>query len=178
MRVRRERAPCRGVHLPRRRVDRPHHRATPRRRRLPRRPVHPRHHPRPRLPPRPRNPASTPHRPRPPSQHSPPRTGSTDPRRTPQDPRPVRPRGVVEPPPRNRRRRPVSVAVVRGDAAHLPLPDGSADLIVTSPPYYGLRCYTDGGVHYAGQIGSEPTPVAYIAALVECTREWVRVLKP
>src|SRR5690606_23243101 len=32
--------------------------------------------------------------------------------------------------------------------------------------------------HYEGQIGSEPTPAEYIAALVECTREWVRVLKP
>src|SRR5262249_41003469 len=32
--------------------------------------------------------------------------------------------------------------------------------------------------HYGGQIGSEPTPAEYVAALVECTREWVRVLKP
>jgi DNA modification methylase len=68
--------------------------------------------------------------------------------------------------------------VLRGDAAHLPLPDGSVDLIVTSPPYFGLRSYTDGGEHYGGQIGSEATPAAYVAALLECTREWVRVLKP
>jgi DNA modification methylase len=52
------------------------------------------------------------------------------------------------------------------------------DLIVTSPPYYGLRSYTDGGEHYDGQIGSEATPAEYVAALVACTREWVRVLKP
>jgi DNA modification methylase len=52
------------------------------------------------------------------------------------------------------------------------------DLIVTSPPYYGLRSYTDGGEHYDGQIGSEATPGEYVAALVACTREWVRVLKP
>lgn len=45
-------------------------------------------------------------------------------------------------------------------------------------PYFGLRSYTDGGEHYAGQIGSEATPREYVAALVECTREWVRVLKP
>src|SRR5262249_44329304 len=128
----------------------------------------------------------------------------------------------------------VSVAVVRGDARRLPLPDGSVDLIVTSPPYFGLRSYTDGcpacnksgmrgymerycpgcgkihkrnvcpdcglttlrteatkaatrgdcpecggkgQIHYGGQIGSEATPGEWVAALVECTREWVRVLK-
>jgi DNA modification methylase len=70
------------------------------------------------------------------------------------------------------------VTVLRGDARRLPLPDGCVDLIVTSPPYYGLRSYTDGGEHYAGQIGSEATPGEYVAGLVECTREWVRVLKP
>ena len=68
--------------------------------------------------------------------------------------------------------------VIRGDARHLPLPDGSVDLIVTSPPYYSLRSYTDGGQHYDGQIGSEPTPQQYIESLMECTRDWVRVLKP
>lgn len=52
------------------------------------------------------------------------------------------------------------------------------DLIVTSPPYFALRSYRDGGEHYAGQVGGEPTPAAYIASLVECTREWMRVLKP
>ena len=68
--------------------------------------------------------------------------------------------------------------VVRGDARALPLPDESVDLIVTSPPYYALRAYTDGGEHYQGQIGSEATPAEYIANLLDCTREWVRVLKP
>lgn len=69
-------------------------------------------------------------------------------------------------------------AVLRADARCLPLPDASVDLIVTSPPYFGLRSYTDGGEHYDGQIGSEATPAEWLAALVECTREWVRVLKP
>jgi hypothetical protein len=32
--------------------------------------------------------------------------------------------------------------------------------------------------HYDGQIGSEASPREWLAALVECTREWVRVLKP
>lgn len=68
--------------------------------------------------------------------------------------------------------------VLRGDAAALPLPDESVDLIVTSPPYYGQRSYTDGGEVYDGQIGAEATPREYVAALLECTREWVRVLKP
>lgn len=75
-------------------------------------------------------------------------------------------------------RPPGSAVVLRGDAAHLPLPDESADLIITSPPFWQLRSYTDGGRHYDGQIGSEATPQEYIAALLRCTREWVRVLKP
>lgn len=68
--------------------------------------------------------------------------------------------------------------ILRGDTRHLPLRDATVDLIVTSPPYWALRSYTDGGAHYPGQIGSEPTPTDYIAALVDCTAEWVRVLKP
>jgi DNA modification methylase len=72
----------------------------------------------------------------------------------------------------------VTVSVLRGDARHLPLPDKCVDLIVTSPPYFGLRSYTDGGEHYDGQLGSEATPAAYVDALVACTAEWMRVLKP
>jgi len=132
----------------------------------------------------------------------------------------------------------VTATVIRGDARRLPLPDASVDLIVTSPPYFGLRSYTDacdqcggegratrpdshgvkvcpngcestgrkrchycgesmrwpprkaaepsscaacGGTgqrHYDGQIGSEATPQEWVAALVDCTREWARVLKP
>jgi site-specific DNA-methyltransferase (cytosine-N4-specific) len=71
----------------------------------------------------------------------------------------------------------VTATIIRGDARQLPLPDASVDLIVTSPPYFGLRSYTDGGEHYAGQIGAEATPQDYVAALLECTREWMRVLK-
>lgn len=72
----------------------------------------------------------------------------------------------------------MTAVVLRGDAAHLPMPDESVDLIVCSPPYYGLRSYTDGGEHYEGQIGAEETPREYIANLLRCTAEWVRVLKP
>ncbi len=72
----------------------------------------------------------------------------------------------------------MSAVVLRGDARALPLPDECVDLIVTSPPFWALRSYTDGGIHYDGQIGSEPAPREYIDSLLACTREWVRVLKP
>lgn len=71
-----------------------------------------------------------------------------------------------------------SATILRADARTLPLAEASVDLVVTSPPYFSLRSYTDGGEHYDGQIGAEATPQAYVAALVECTREWMRVLKP
>jgi DNA modification methylase len=71
-----------------------------------------------------------------------------------------------------------SAHVIRGNALNLPLADSSVDLIVTSPPYFGLRSYTDGGEHYAGQIGSEATPAEFVDALIAATREMVRVLKP
>jgi DNA modification methylase len=72
----------------------------------------------------------------------------------------------------------VTAIVTRGDAAHLHLPDETVDLVVTSPPYFGLRSYQDGGEHYDGQVGDEATPGEYLDALIACTAEWVRVLKP
>ena len=39
------------------------------------------------------------------------------------------------------------VTIVQGDALALDLPDDSVDLVVTSPPYFGLRSYQDGGEH-------------------------------
>jgi DNA modification methylase len=71
-----------------------------------------------------------------------------------------------------------SASVIRGNARALPLADNSVDLVVTSPPYFALRSYQDGGEHYAGQIGDEPTPAEFVASLLEVTRECVRVLKP
>lgn len=41
--------------------------------------------------------------------------------------------------------------VIQGDALHLPLADESVNLIFTSPPYFALRSYRDGGEHYDGQ---------------------------
>lgn len=71
-----------------------------------------------------------------------------------------------------------TATVLRADARALPLADASVDLVVTSPPYFALRSYTDGGEHYQNQIGAEATPAEYIANLIDCTREWMRVLKP
>lgn len=68
--------------------------------------------------------------------------------------------------------------VLQADARALPLPDESVDLVVTSPPYFALRSYQDGGEHYDGQVGSEATPQDFLEALWECTAEMARVLKP
>jgi DNA modification methylase len=57
------------------------------------------------------------------------------------------------------------VIVIRGDAAHLPLPDAGVDLIVTSPPYWNLRDYRDGGESLKGQIGSSGT-TALVASVL------------
>lgn len=52
------------------------------------------------------------------------------------------------------------------------LPEQSAHMCVTSPPYLGLRDY---GV--AGQLGLEPTPEEYVANMVGVFREVRRVLR-
>lgn len=66
-----------------------------------------------------------------------------------------------------------AVTLYRGDAAETLalLPDGSVNCIVTSPPYFALRDY---GVD--GQIGAEPSPSGFVAALVAVFREARRVL--
>lgn len=50
--------------------------------------------------------------------------------------------------------------IIRGNALALPLSDSTVDLVVTSPPYFGLRSYQDGGEHYAGQIGANEDDAA------------------
>ena len=52
------------------------------------------------------------------------------------------------------------------------LPDESAQCVVTSPPYYGLRNY---GVD--GQLGLEKTAVEYVNKMVQVFRETRRVLR-
>lgn len=72
----------------------------------------------------------------------------------------------------------MSVEIIQADALALPLADDSVDLVVTSPPYFGLRSYQDGGEHYDGQIGDEATPAEFVDALIAATAEMMRVVKP
>jgi DNA modification methylase len=64
--------------------------------------------------------------------------------------------------------------IIQGDccASLRALPAESVNCVVTSPPYYQLRCY---GVE--GQIGLEATPEAYIERMVGVFREVWRVLR-
>lgn len=70
------------------------------------------------------------------------------------------------------------LTIHHGDALALPFDDNTVDLVVTSPPYFGLRSYRDGGEHYDGQIGAEATPDEFVDALIAATREMMRVVKP
>ena len=71
-----------------------------------------------------------------------------------------------------------SAEIICSDARNIPVADSSVDLVVTSPPYFALRSYKDGGEHYEAQIGSEATPADFVQALLEVTAECMRVLKP
>ncbi|MFT4086183.1 MAG: site-specific DNA-methyltransferase [Gordonia sp. (in: high G+C Gram-positive bacteria)] len=66
-----------------------------------------------------------------------------------------------------------SKQIVTGDARDTGLADDSVDLVVTSPPYWQKRDYG-----HVDQIGQEPTPQGYVAALMECLEEWRRVMRP
>lgn len=63
--------------------------------------------------------------------------------------------------------------VAQADAHHIPLKNQSVDLIITSPPYLGIRDY--GNVH---ELGTEATPQAFVKSLIDVTQEMIRVLKP
>lgn len=54
------------------------------------------------------------------------------------------------------------------------MPSGSVNCIVTSPPYFGLRSYTDGDTL---EIGKEQTPAEYVKALAGVFSEARRVLR-
>lgn len=74
----------------------------------------------------------------------------------------------------------MAVRVLQGDALAVlkTLPSNSVHCVVTSPPYFGLRRYLPGGHPDAAlEMGSEPTPDAFIAALVEVFAEVRRVLR-
>lgn len=68
----------------------------------------------------------------------------------------------------------MTIRILTGDCRDvlLTLPAGSVHCVVTSPPYFGLRDYG-----HAGQIGLEPTPDQFVAALVGVMREVWRVLR-
>lgn len=68
----------------------------------------------------------------------------------------------------------MSVSILIGDCRERlrAMPAKSAQTCVTSPPYFGLRDYG-----HAGQIGLEPTPDAFVTAMVEVFREVHRVLR-
>lgn len=68
----------------------------------------------------------------------------------------------------------MTVKIINADCRNAlrSLPDQSVHCCVTSPPYFGLRDYGHGG-----QIGLEPTPDEFVAAMVEVFREVKRVLR-
>jgi DNA modification methylase len=72
---------------------------------------------------------------------------------------------------REREIEPMSVQRVRGDARRASLAVPSADLIITSPPYWKKRDY---GVE--GQIGQEPTPQEFVATMIACLDDWRRII--
>ena len=59
------------------------------------------------------------------------------------------------------------------------IPDGSIDLILTSPPFLALRSYLPADHEDKHrEIGSEATPAEFIDVLLALTAEWARVLAP
>lgn len=59
------------------------------------------------------------------------------------------------------------------------LPDGSVDLVLTSPPFLALRSYLPADHPDKGrEIGSEANPAAFLDVLLQLTAEWSRVLAP
>lgn len=68
----------------------------------------------------------------------------------------------------------MSVTILVGDCREKlrELADGSVNMCVTSPPYFGLRDY-----QVDGQMGLEPTPDDFVAGMVEVFREVRRALR-
>lgn len=59
------------------------------------------------------------------------------------------------------------------------MPDASVDLVLTSPPFLALRSYLPvDHPDKAKEIGSEPSPAAFIDTLLALTAEWRRLLTP
>lgn len=59
------------------------------------------------------------------------------------------------------------------------IPDGTIDLILTSPPFLSLRSYLPADhPDKHREIGSEPTPAAFLSTMLDLTGEWRRILAP
>ena len=59
------------------------------------------------------------------------------------------------------------------------IPDGSVDLVLTSPPFLALRSYLPADhPDKHREIGSEPDPATFLDTLLLLTAEWGRVLAP
>ncbi len=59
------------------------------------------------------------------------------------------------------------------------IPDGSIDLVLTSPPFLQLRSYLPPGhPDKADEIGAEPTPALFIDTMLSLSAEYRRVLAP
>lgn len=74
-----------------------------------------------------------------------------------------------------------AVTLYTGDALRelRDVPDGAVDLVVTSPPYFGIRDYGERAgteTRADAEIGGETTPQEFVQRLIEHTREWTRVL--
>ncbi|MDH4992236.1 site-specific DNA-methyltransferase [Aquamicrobium lusatiense] len=70
-----------------------------------------------------------------------------------------------------RRILPIFTKKVVGDARHVPLKSGDADVVITSPPYWLKRDY---GVD--GQIGQEATADGFVGSLIDCMENWKTIL--
>lgn len=71
----------------------------------------------------------------------------------------------------------MTASLVRCNSLHrFPLRDGCVDLIIMSPPFFGLRVYEDEAGALVGQVGAEDTPQQFLASLWDVTRECRRVL--
>lgn len=69
------------------------------------------------------------------------------------------------------------VQFLQGDAFLTGLEDDSVDLIVTSPPYFAFREYTDTGEILAA-VGNEEHPWEYLRSLIDWSNHCRRILKP
>jgi site-specific DNA-methyltransferase (adenine-specific) len=70
----------------------------------------------------------------------------------------------------------MNLSILHGDTLKImpTLESGSFDLVITSPPYWGLRAYNAG----EGELGTEPTMEKYLDNTLVWVKEVFRILKP